>query len=150
MLRDALRRPLEFLADDPPRLGELARLGVLERLGLDAREEERLVDPDREGLDRFTLEPPWAERPPPPRAASRCCPERASWMAGITIEDTWRVNSMNTVSVNAFIRFIARYLCANTKSFTGTTSSSSESGGGTNSGIPPSGTTVAHFRKRAE
>jgi hypothetical protein len=66
VLREAVRRPLEFLADDPPRLGELAP-GELERLGLDDREEGRLVDPDREGLDRFTLEPLWAERPPPPR-----------------------------------------------------------------------------------
>ena len=64
VLREAVRRPLEFLAEDPPRLGELARLGELERPGLDARDEERLVDPDREGLDRFMLEPRLAERPP--------------------------------------------------------------------------------------
>jgi len=64
VLRDTLRRPLVFRADDPPRLGELARLGELERLGLDDREEGRLVDPDREGLDRFLLEPRLAERPP--------------------------------------------------------------------------------------
>jgi hypothetical protein len=90
VLREALRRPLEFLADDPPRLGELAPLGELERPGLDARDEERLVDPDREGLDRFTLEPLRAERPPPPwppPAPARCCAQRASWIAGITIED---------------------------------------------------------------
>jgi hypothetical protein len=50
----------------------LDRLCVDERLGLLDRLEERFVDPERDGLERLTLELDLAERPPPRPPPRRC------------------------------------------------------------------------------
>ncbi len=92
MLRLPVRRPAELRLAF--RLGLEARDGLLLRDGLEARLPvfgDRFVDPEREGLDRFTLEPLLADRPPDPL---RRCAAAASESGGSNGPTSWSVSRM--------------------------------------------------------
>ncbi len=119
--------------------GRLDALGLAERFDWDAR----LVDPDRAGLDRFTLALVLGRRPP-----ARCpnsIPD--SRRVGVKIRTITKMEKClrtdgGFIAVSSELRLLYR--------LTGTASIRSEPGGASNSKTVLSGILVAHLRKRAE